>query len=325
MTYEHCEGTVTFKFLGYYNVTATESDNEFHAGKLFLTVGSNEEVQIGSFDHGTGEFNYTGGGPIWDDDNYYSRIPLGSTYQDVVAFEDPNDPRYFYWIITYKLLSPLYDNSWGDNVTFRITGSWNDTDPINLSKSIATTQTSPPTDLTASNDEYCNSVLLSWNNPTDNTCTSTMYETEIYRDGSYLAEVPFDSETFSDYSAVKGQTYDYKIRAKLNTNNSGYNRSSFTPVTQGKRIGPLGPPSSFAASNNNCDGLIDLSWQWNTANPEKFQYRRSPVSDFSSGVYTSPEINSDLRSFEDIPPIKNSVYYFEVIYYQGLSVLPRQS
>ena len=210
VSYNHCDGYVTLKFLAYVDVDANTNDDQFCNGKLYIKIGTLPEFQIGSFDDTSGEYSADPNGET----QYYDRVPEGDGHQIISCVEEGDDGDYFYWIVHYLLPTPTYDNYWGDNITFRIEGDWDCNTFVDFSQSISTSQISPPTDFTASNDVLCDRVDLNWKNPTDVICPSTQYVTEIWRGGLYLTEVAFPAESYSDISAVKGQVYDYKVRTR---------------------------------------------------------------------------------------------------------------
>jgi len=307
VTYDHCAGTVTVKFLAYYDVNGTPDDDEFPddggAGALSIKVGNLPAKNIGFFkehdSHGQVHSSPNGETQCYGYNNY-------SANQTVEAIHDGG---YFYWKVTFKLLPP-FDAQFGQNVIFRVTGKWDGSTPVDISKSITTSKVNSPSNLTATNNTECDKVQLSWSSPSIS-CLSGNYEHQIYRDGTLLATQPYSISSYSDATASKGTQYDYQVRTRLFTGESTYNNSNLSTSVIGKRIGLLLPPTNILASDNTCDGKINLSWDWNSTNPRKFRYQWNTASDFS-GTDHRVEIAGDKRSFVHTPTSTETAYYFRM-------------
>ncbi len=303
ISYDYCAGTVVITWLGYYDCDGSDND-EFCDGHLYVKIGNDAEETIGYF--GKGEGTVTAW--INGESNYYN---YGSDAGRQTVTHWISNSYWMYWQVTYK----LYSSDYGKVISARIEGEWDcgSEDIINITKTATATQSGAPTNLSASNNVDCDYVKLNWTNPTDRTCTPSNHVTEIYRDDAYLTSVAYDVTTYNDNTAVKGQDHTYKVRSKLSPTSGQANYSPFSGVVTGKRIGPLPAPSSMAASSDNCEGVVDLTWSWTAGtNPNSFQYQRSSASDFSANLFLSDEIDGDKRVTSDTPPSTNTEYYYRM-------------
>ncbi|HEX2970058.1 MAG TPA: LamG domain-containing protein, partial [Bacteroidales bacterium] len=299
--YDFCAGTVVITWVGYYDCDGSD-DDEWCGGNLGIKIGTGSQFTVGTFGDGAGTYT----GRINDENNYYN--PAGGIAQDVTYWIQ--DSWWLYWRVTYK----LSDSDFGKAINVYLTGEWDcgSEDRVNLVKTVTSSVPTTPSSLSASNNTQCDYVRLSWTNAGDRSCSISSYYTEIYRDGSLLTTVDNTANSYNDVSAVKGQSYTYKIRSKFVTGNSANNYSSFTSDVTGLRIAPLASPSSVAASSDNCAAsAINLTWGWSATDPSAFQFQRSTNTAFTDATL-SGEITGDKRSYTDTPPLKNTSYYYRM-------------
>ncbi len=153
----------------------------------------------------------------------------------------------------------------------------------------------------------CNSVKLNWSNTGTGTGSTCDGNIKIYRNGSLITTLSGTSTTYTDNSANQG-TNSYKVsRVK------GGGGSNYTTVAGSTKSGPANSPSSFEASESNCEGIIDLSWDWSETDFTGFTIERSTTEDFATIEETFQIDEKDLRSYEDETNIqKNTTYYYRI-------------
>lgn len=175
-----------------------------------------------------------------------------------------------------------------------------------------------PTNLTASNDE-CGKVILEWENPLQTweittSCTNQYYEYEIYKNNNYLTTVPSSAVSYTDNSVANNTTYNYKIRTKLKTNNNsatGFNiYSYYSSIASGGPLPSPSAPTNFSASNDLCNGKVELRWDYNYSNPQDFLLSRSLTI---AGTYTTlATIIANDRYYSDNTG-RGTTYYYKLV------------
>jgi hypothetical protein len=154
-----------------------------------------------------------------------------------------------------------------------------------------------PFGLTTTSNQ-CGQVTLNWQNPSQTwssqyNCTNTQtYKNVVFRDGVKIAVIDGDLSQYVDNSATlaQRQTYNYTVKKLLwNRDNQTYRLSSSSNVAVGSMLMPPAQPSPFSASNNKCDGSVELSWG---------QPNGTSVSTYSliTAPFTS-SVTSSLRSY----------------------------
>ena len=174
------------------------------------------------------------------------------------------------------------------------------------------------TNLTASNDE-CGKVILEWENPLQtweitNACAAQYYEYEIYKNNNYLATVPVGAVSYTDNAVANNTTYNYKIRTKLKTNggiSTGFNiYSYYSSIATGGPLPSPAAPTNFSATNDLCNGTVELRWDYNYSNPQDFILSRSTAL---AGTYTTlATVNANDRYYSDITG-RGTTYYYKLV------------
>ncbi len=165
----------------------------------------------------------------------------------------------------------------GESVTLELQGTWSGGGTLN-SHTISIPNLQSPSGLLASDDE-CERVILSWTNPAV-TCTSD--EVGIYGeqlDGSYvyLTSVPTSATPEQIFTGLlPGEPRNYKATL-IRTWNHTTVSSSTSNVVEGNARPRPNTPSNVSASTDNCDGTIDLTWDYPGANPDSFQISMNGV------------------------------------------------
>ncbi len=174
------------------------------------------------------------------------------------------------------------------------------------------------TNLTASNDE-CGKVILEWENPLQtweitNSCSNQFYEYEIYKNNNYLTTVPVGTVSYTDNVVANNTTYNYKIRTKLKTNgaiSTGFNiYSYYSSIASGGPLPSPAAPTNFSATNDLCNGTVELRWDYNYSNPQDFILSRSTSL---AGTYTTlATVNANDRYYSDITG-RGTTYYYKLV------------
>lgn len=187
-----------------------------------------------------------------------------------------------------KMIIKLYtfpNTFFGTSATIRIDGLWfgggagDDDVPFdNWDKTVDIPGIGAPSGLSATVDANCNNVQLAWTNPQSNPCPSGDWEILVYRDNSLIASAE-KATSFTDATAVKGVSYNYKLRALLTPNAHTADFSDYTSEVLGRRLGALPPPTNISASSDRCDGKIQLQWVWtNQTTPTSYIIERKLAS-----------------------------------------------
>jgi hypothetical protein len=181
-----------------------------------------------------------------------------------------------------------------------------------------------PSSLTATQNN-CSSVDLSWQTPTQfwengSGCVSTsLYSIEVLRNNSVIATLAGNATSYTDNGGSNGVTYNYNVRMLYrfyNGSNAIYSPNSNT--ASGKQLDPPAQPSGFSASQNLCNGAINLSWQWTQSNPGNgFKIERGTTA--GSYPQNLGTVTGGTRSFVNnattpsaFPVVKGQVYYYRI-------------
>ncbi|MCB9188578.1 MAG: T9SS type A sorting domain-containing protein [Flavobacteriales bacterium] len=170
-----------------------------------------------------------------------------------------------------------------------------------------------PISFTASDDK-CGLVRLNWGNasnslPTDGTVS---LKTVILRDGVYLDMVDGSSTTYDDSTAVLDVEYDYSLKhVAFSESGKTYWSSPVTSSVTGYAEKSPDQPINPEASNDDCTGEINVSWDYSGANPKYFRIKRS-IS--SSGPFTllKDSIAGSARDYTDMGVVRGTTYYYQI-------------
>ncbi len=255
-TYDKCTGYIKITY-NYDNIGCGTCDDDYIiSGNLQYKNTSGGWVSFHTWNNGLSYFNGVVGG------GYAIRTDVHS--RDITLYDRPSDMKYPY---EFK-----FDYSWANHQ-----GQTDATDNgTHLSGPIFNPIIERPNNIVASTD-ICGQVNLSWDNPfqtweISSSCTGLSYENQIFRDNNYLTTVASNVNTYTDYSVASNTTYSYKVVQIYKPNGySSANVSSMfsTASTGGPKPSPPAP-NNFVASDDRCDGTIDLSWDYNYSNPQDF-------------------------------------------------------
>src|SRR5690606_17619065 len=149
------------------------------------------------------------------------------------------------------------------------------TSTVEFSQSVDISKFSAPSALSASSDTDCDKVALNWTNPSIS-CSSN-WEVLVYRDGDQLATLPKSSNSYDDFTAAKGVEYTYEVAVKFYPSYGEAYTTDRSTGMKGKRIGFPEQPTNLAASTDQCDQTIDLSWTWSALPPKNVIIERVPT------------------------------------------------
>ena len=103
----------------------------------------------------------------------------------------------------------------------------------------------PPDPVTASDGQFLDRVRVEW---TDRSSNETSFM--VYRDAGMIASVPANTTQYDDFGATG--THSYCVVAS--------NGVESVPVCDLGRVGALAPPTDVAASNNDFDDRVQITW-----------------------------------------------------------------
>ncbi len=160
----------------------------------------------------------------------------------------------------------------------------------------------PPTGISASDGIYFEKVNISWN-PAANSEKYYIYRSTT-SNGVY-SEIGNTNITFyNDYTALKDNTYYYKIKSYSSI--VGYSVYSSWNYGHWDFL----PPSNVLASDGNYTNKVQITWN-NVPGAEKYYIYRSKIS---NGTYT--EIgNTNIFSFDDTAVLILTNYYYKIKVY----------
>ena len=176
-----------------------------------------------------------------------------------------------------------------------------------------------PSGLSASYDEDCPHVALSWTSPTniETTCGSTSkWYIEVIRDNGtpkYVGKV----SAYNDTGATKGVEHTYKVRAVFRPTPGAIfggrvNKSTESNSALGKRKGNPNPPSMVMASTTNCDGSIGVSWVNTNTQPIQKYHLQFSLAGQNNWMDVNANIAGTESSETHMNPVGSEAYDYRV-------------
>ena len=314
-SYDKCTGLVTGNvYISKYYGGCGTCDNEAFDGGLYYKDATGAWKQYWGWSGGCGasncddtETNTDGTSTIYNTSAGFN--PIATTQQDgewryvnVTFTGMPADAAYPFQIRSY--------------------GTWNYGGDLTYPEHISATYFFPiiekPANLTASNGE-CGQVILDWENPfqtweVTNSCSSQYYEYVIYKNNIPYDSLPSNAVSYTDNAVANNTTYNYKIRTKLKTDNNsttGYSiYSYYSSIASGGPLPSPAAPTNFSATNDLCNGTVELRWDYNYSNPQDFILSRSTSL---AGTYTTlATINANDRYYSDNTG-RGTRYYYKLV------------
>ena len=115
---------------------------------------------------------------------------------------------------------------------------------------------------TVTTDE-CSKVILNWNTVTLPACldNSINREVQIRKDGSYVTYVA-SGNTYTDNNVQNGAEHDYQVGIRYWYSGGIRKDGPLTTTKTGQSIPDPIDPTNFTATTDNCDGTINLTWDY---------------------------------------------------------------
>jgi len=298
------------------------SDNEGYRTAIYVweegtndsrpNLGGNVSVTAGQLTSSGGGVN---NGRDFDiettsnDDDF--RIRVGELHHSTsVQYETRGSDPVTHWIVLkFTNIGATWKTNGANGVKMRWQGQIKDS---------AIPLIAVPTISSASVDASCSNVAVTWTNPTNITCPNSTKKIEIYRSiknqnsFSYRGFVQFPGTTFNDGTAAKNTEYDYKVRAHYSRTND---YSDFSAIKTGRILSALPAPSGVAASSDNCDNRIRVTWNWNSSTTylSGFTLQRRVKNPQSGWVNVGPTFGENDRSYEDTGVSAEVDYEYRVL------------
>jgi hypothetical protein len=121
----------------------------------------------------------------------------------------------------------------------------------------------PPLQVSASDGEYADRVMITWMDQADN---DSGYN--VYRNDSLIATTDADVGSYEDSTAEFGTTYTYCVRTL------GADSIESIPICDDGGRGILPAPAGVAASDSTYDDRIEITWQDPSALEDGFEMQR---------------------------------------------------
>ena len=174
-----------------------------------------------------------------------------------------------------------------------------------------------PQSLSATYDASCSNAVVSWLAPSIVAGTSPLRFDISRRTANTSSAFTFvttaasNVTSYSDAGAPAGIEQEYKIKTQM-LYSGGRTATTDGATVNGRRIGISGNPTGVFIDQANCNGALDVNWNWsNSNNPNNFEVYRSTSSTFASGVTTTRLSGAD-RSYRDNATTSGTVYYYRV-------------
>ena len=187
--------------------------------------------------------------------------------------------------------------------------------PFTIVKSIST-KVDNPQSLNAAYDQSCANVYLNWDPPGLGAGSSAL-RYEISRrnansSGSFtLVAAAVNGSSYSDASAPAGVEQEYLVKTKMLYSGS---RTALTNGVRsnGRRVGISGDPTGLFIDQANCNGELDINWNWSSSNnPSNFIVTKANNASFTSNPQTFTLSGSD-RAYRDNNSVSGSTYFYKV-------------
>lgn len=178
------------------------------------------------------------------------------------------------------------------------------------------TRIDDPQSPSAGIDVSCDNVPMSWLSPSIVAGASNL-KFEISRreantTGSFTKIRDESSTSYLDISAPAGVEQEYRIQTVMTYSGNRVAKSPGVTVN-GRRIGLSGNPSGLYIDQANCNGALDVNWNWASSNnPSNFEITRATNPSLTSNVQKFTVSGSD-RSIRDNGAVSGTQYYYRVV------------
>ncbi len=166
----------------------------------------------------------------------------------------------------------------------------------------------PPSSFVASDQEYCDKIKLTWTLPSS---FPASYSQVIYKNNAVLTTVNSSTSSYDDTNVGNGSVA-YKIKAvhTPTANNGSTIESIFSNPSTGSKMVGLSAPAGITATNNDCNGFINLSWSYYAANPTSFKIYESTTAGATGTLIAT--VDGGERTYVRTAPARNTNYYYKV-------------
>jgi len=181
--------------------------------------------------------------------------------------------------------------------------------------------------LATTQNESCDHIALTWSNPTAVGCNQrnfTDIERRVKGSGanfSHIARVPFNASSYS-YGSVtpsnsatapaKNEEYEYRVVHLYYPNGYRYEWTSYSNTVTGRRRGAVPTPSDLTATQDDCDDITLLRWNWphSTNNLRDFQIERRLKGTSTWGILGYPSKTE--TTYDDITADYDKIYEYRI-------------
>ena len=307
-----CDNVVSMNIGLYFDDGGTTNDDLWQSNSWLEMNNGDGWIQIAQVGGGCAGFcwNPNDDGGVYLNPNNARAISLRSPNN---SGENTSGDEVFYAYIEIKLIQADV----GRSIQFRVNGIWEDggnsgTETVNF------TRTPDLTSITAQDAVSCAGTEITWSLPAG-TCSGT--EANIYRNSSLLTTVPASNGSYIDATGTAGTIYQYSV--ELNQVFPGFyypgtpdlvipllgnnfiipgipavsypgidNTGGPSTENDGSKKDVPDFPSNFVASQTNCDGTVNLTWEWGSSNPNNFEI-------FRNGAVSLTTVGGNIRTYTD--------------------------
>lgn len=160
----------------------------------------------------------------------------------------------------------------GQNIQFRLhNGTWSEGGVTPTFENVTIPAQIALSSFTASNNTFCDGINLEWTQPLG-ICPESIVVIERNdgmggSDFTEVAQVPFATSPYTDYTALPGVEYFYRGRLANQIYTPGpasisFNNGPLSANVTGMRKAPQAPPPGFAVSTSSCTDEVALNWQF---------------------------------------------------------------
>jgi hypothetical protein len=221
------------------------------------------------------------------------------------------------WVVYELELGPIPD-SWynGEQITVKVEGEHENLDYGPFTQTFSFDEVPTPsgfTATTASNNGRCDDIKLSWGKPSGESCNIDYFIQYRTINGNWEELTTIEDEDQLEYihdGLQSGVEYEYRIQTILNGGvHVDKPKSVFSSVIEGSTLPSPPPPTAFTASTDNCDQIVNLSWQYNpgVGNGELQSFIIYRDNNFLANV----SLND--RSYQDDVPERGVDYEYTIV------------
>ena len=298
--YQSCTGKIKIKVL-------YEDAGSWGASNITVYYKNTQGNYIGIMEFAN-NFSYSYG---WSD-NWAGSASMNYSYRSLNGAiltngYKKNEGTLHYFDFEWNVAADAYS---GSIITLNSDGSagvntWNHS--VSSNSSIVTYPIlSPPVSLQASDQEFCDKISLTWDAPTSFPCS---YSYKVYKNNALYTTLSGSVNSYDDTN-VGNEINSYKIKAEHNPTSGGTIASIFSNPSNGSKKPGLSAPAAITVSDNDCNGLINLTWGYYLTNPTSFKIYENTTSTGTGTLVAT--VDGGERSYQRTAPLRNTNYYYKV-------------